>query len=157
MSQSFEKESFVDIAVCLPDAVVVADTNGLIRWCNPAFTELCGYTQREVIGQRPGAFLQGEETDPNTVRAIHNALDAREQIAAEILNYHKNGHSYWVSMQITPISTEAGELRGYIAVEREISDVKRCLANVESHVVELYGALLCSEACGLEDDPFDTN
>lgn len=157
MTQSLEKEKFIDIAASLSDAVVVTDPDGHIQWCNPAFTQLCGYTKREVIGQRPGEFLQGPKTDSETVRTIHNALVSRTHICTEILNYDKEGYSYWVSMNITPISNKEGKLRGYIAVEREISDAKQRLANVESHVVELYGALLCSEACGTKDDPFDVD
>ena len=34
---------------------------------NNSFLKLTGYSEPYVMGKKPGDFLQGEETNPNTV------------------------------------------------------------------------------------------
>lgn len=92
---------------------MVTDADGLIEWTNHAFHMLCGYSKKEVLGSRPGDFLQGENTNPETVRALRDARVKGEYINTETLNHHKNGHPYWVSISITPIRDDDDALKAY--------------------------------------------
>ena len=47
------------------------------------------------------------ETDPTVVLSIREALDAGEQITAEILNYRKNGETFWNRLHLIPVATGA--------------------------------------------------
>ncbi|MFB6258298.1 MAG: PAS domain-containing protein [Flavobacteriales bacterium] len=49
------------------------DDNPLI-YANKAFKSLTGYSHEEII-ERNCRFLQGEDTDPETVAEIHDAID----------------------------------------------------------------------------------
>ena len=120
---------------------------------------LCGYSKKEVLGSRPGDFLQGENTNLETVRALHEARVKGEYINAEILNYHKNGHPYWVSISITPIRDDDDVLIGFISVERDITEQRRQTEEMEKQIVQVYTALLSSEKAAElnrppNDDPF---
>jgi PAS domain S-box-containing protein len=66
--------------------VVICDTARRIVWANAAFETLTGYEVGEVLGQRPGALMQCEDTDPETVARIRAALDAGQGVRVEILN-----------------------------------------------------------------------
>lgn len=126
----------------LPDAVVMTDALGRIVWTNQAFHDLCGYSKDEVRNKKPGSFLQGPDTNPNTVRRIREAIRNRKPIDEEILNYHSNGRPYWVSLRITPVHHKQGELEGFIAIEREVTD-SRCEKHfLEKNIVELYSTLV---------------
>ena len=158
MKDRIENKPFTDAGSHFSDAIVVTDADGLIEWTNHAFHMLCGYSKKEVLGSRPGDFLQGENTNQETVRALRDARVKGEYINTEILNYHKNGHPYWVSISITPIRDDDDALKGFISVERDIKEQRRQAAEMEKQIVQVYTALLSSEKFGPDgppsDDPF---
>lgn len=109
------------VAKYTDNAVVVTDAKGHIEWVNEGFTRVTGYAIEEVVGLKPGSFLQGPETDPESVQKMRLAIRASEGVNVEILNYHKSGQSYWVDVEIRPIHSETGDLIKFIAIESDIS------------------------------------
>ncbi|MEO0398875.1 MAG: EAL domain-containing protein [Pseudomonadota bacterium] len=109
------------VAAHTHDAIVVTDHLGLIEWVNPAFERLTEYQLIEVIGCKPGEMLQGEKTSPQAVAKLREALQARESVRVEIVNYSKSGRQYLLELQINPVFDEKGELTNFIAVERDIT------------------------------------
>lgn len=103
------------------DSLVVSGPDGLVKWINPAFSAMCGYTLDELRGKRLGPILQGEKTDRDTAgrlrRAVHECRPCREAI----LNYRKSGEPYWVEIAISPVLDGAGQPFCLIAREREIA------------------------------------
>lgn len=144
---------FTDAGSHFSDAIVITDAGGLIEWTNNAFHMLCGYSKKDVLGSRPGDFLQGEKTNPETVRALREARVKGEYINTEILNYHKNGQPYWVSISIIPIRDDDDVLKGFISVERDITEQRRQAAEMEKQIVQVYTALLSSEKLGPDGPP----
>jgi PAS domain S-box-containing protein len=104
------------------NGVVVTDSKGRIEWVNDAFSRITGYTLSEVVGLKPGGLLQGPKTNPETVALISERLSSGESVDAEILNYAKNGKSYWVSLEIKPIRNADGEVVNYMAIEADITE-----------------------------------
>ena len=106
------------------NAVIVTGTEGQIKWVNNGFTRLTGYQLNEVLGKKPGRFLQGEKTDLETALAIREAVAQGKPFEGEIYNYGKNGKGYWLSLSIMPITGKKGELKGFIAIEMDITERK---------------------------------
>ena len=102
------------------EGIVVTDKDGLVEWINDTLTEMCGYTLEEVRGRKLGPMLQGQLTDPQAVQNMRDAIQHNRYITQEILNYHKNGTPYWVSLTISPVMDSESQVRSYIAIEREI-------------------------------------
>ncbi|WP_211276939.1 PAS domain S-box protein [Tamilnaduibacter salinus] len=107
------------------NGIVITDQNGRIEYINAGFEKLAGYTLDEARGHKPGPMLQGNDTDPETVRQIRENLDRQEPFYTEILNYHKNGTPYWVSLSIAPVFDERGRVRRFISVEADITRSKQ--------------------------------
>ncbi|WP_087017279.1 response regulator [Thaumasiovibrio subtropicus] len=105
------------------DAVVITDHTGLITWVNHGFTKLSGYELAESVDKKPGALLQGKETDLHSIQQLSDAIRAQKPVSLEILNYHKNGTPYWIDLSINPIFKE-GKLEKFVAVERDITERK---------------------------------
>lgn len=103
------------------NAVVITDESGLIEWVNEGFTRLTEYRAQEVIGKKPGSFLQGPATDMNTVAQIRHAIKLEKGFKGEILNYTKSKKAYWLELDIQPVFSKSGELTNYIAVETDIT------------------------------------
>ncbi len=97
---------------------------GCIEWVNAAFTRITEYELHETIGKRPGQFLQGPGTDPETVKETARKLREEVPFTVEILNYSKSGNSYWLRMDISPIFNDNGELVNFIAVETDLTEQK---------------------------------
>jgi PAS domain S-box-containing protein len=104
--------------------VIISDQAGRVEWVNEAFHQTSGYALEEVKGKIPGKVLQGPDTDPDTVVAIARQLAAHKPVETEILNYHKDGTPYWITMNITPIFNEQGELQRFVAIENDITERK---------------------------------
>ena len=125
------------------DPMVITDPEGRVEWVNAPFIALTGYERDELIGRKPGELLQGPETDPETKRMVRRALDAREPIKCEIINYSKDGRAYWLDLSISPVFDESGALARFIAVERDITarkDLERSLEYARRQAEEANAA-----------------
>ncbi|MCS7005714.1 MAG: PAS domain S-box protein [Cytophagales bacterium] len=116
------------------NAVIITDKDGYTTWVNQGFTDLTGYTLEHIKGKKPGALLQGPDTDPEAVRKIREGLRIKAPFYAEILNYHRLGLPYWVNLQITPILDEKGEVSMFISVQSDITERK----NAEERLKQAY-------------------
>ncbi len=106
------------------NAVIITNANQEIEWVNPGFTRISGYTLEEVKGKIPGRILQGKDTDPQTVQRIREKLLLKTSFQEEILNYSKDGRPYWLSLSITPILNEVGDVSKFIAIEMDVTEKK---------------------------------
>ena len=106
------------------NSVIICDKYGKIEYINPGFSKLTGYSLDDCRGKKPGDFLQGKHTDPKTKKRIRDKLDAQEPFYDEIVNYNKDGESYWISLAINPIFDKNGELDKFISIQTNITETK---------------------------------
>lgn len=106
------------------NAVVITDPKYRIEWVNQSFVNLTGYTQQEVTGKNPSILLEGQETDPATIERIKDKLRNREWCVEEIVNYKKDGTSYWSRLDISPVFNAVNELTHFISIQNDISPQK---------------------------------
>lgn len=82
--------------------------------------DMNGYSQEEVVGQKPKIF-QGPGTCPKTTRYISEAIRRQESFEATILNYHKDGSTYKCWIKGEPIFDKKGRIVHFIAYEKEVA------------------------------------
>lgn len=104
------------------ESFVLATPEGLVEWVNPAFVGMCGYTLQELKGRKLGPLLQGELTDKEAATRMRQAVNNRRPCTEALINYHKDGTPYWVSVNITPIWDDAGHFLCFIARELELPE-----------------------------------
>lgn len=95
-----------------------------IVFANNAFFKLSGYSREEVIGQNC-RFLQGPDTDAQSISEIRDAIAARRDISIDILNYRKDGTTFWNALFISPVSNEKGELLFFFASQLDVTQRKQ--------------------------------
>jgi PAS domain S-box-containing protein len=95
-----------------------------IVFVNDAFVKLTGYARDEVTG-RNCRFLQGPDTDAGTVAAIAEAIEQHRDVACEVLNYRKDGTTFWNALFISPVLDEAGELLFFFASQLDVTERRR--------------------------------
>jgi PAS domain S-box-containing protein len=106
------------------NSVIITNKEGCIEYVNNGFERMTGYTLAEVQGKKPGSFLQGADTDKKTVQRIREKLNAQEPFYEEILNYTREGETYWISLAINPIIDKKGRLEKYVAIQANITESK---------------------------------
>ena len=76
-----------------------------IIFANHAFLELTGYDPDAIVGTNC-RFLQGPETNRETVAQVRTAIEERRDISVEIINYRKDGSTFWNALFISPVLTK---------------------------------------------------
>lgn len=102
----------------LKSSVTVVDATSPeqpLIYVNEQFTALTGYTSEEVVGQNC-RFLQGRDTNPETISKIRKALNRQESIKIDILNYTKSGQQFWNELNIDPIFDDEGQCLFFVGI-----------------------------------------
>jgi PAS domain S-box-containing protein len=92
-----------------------------ITFVNHAFTRLTGYTQEEVLGKNCH-FLQGEETDAETLNILSKSLKQGESCNVVLKNYRKDKTSFWNELTISPIRDDNNQLTGFIGFQIDVTE-----------------------------------
>jgi PAS domain S-box-containing protein len=101
----------------LPDAPIVL--------ANQAFLDLTGYTPDEVIG-RNCRFLQGPDTAPEAVEQIRKGLaEDRHFVEVELLNYRKDGSTFWNQLTMSPVHDEDGRTVYLFGSQKDVTARRR--------------------------------
>ena len=105
-------------------AMIITDPRRLdnpIVYANSAFLRLTGYPRDEVMG-RNCRFLQGQDTDRRAITSVREAIAARCDISIDILNYRKDGTSFWNGLYLSPVTNAEGELQFFFASQLDVTD-----------------------------------
>ena len=92
-----------------------------VVYANQGFQRLTGYPLGEVLG-RNCRFLQGPKTNDSTRQTIRDALDAAEPVSVDILNYRKDGTTFWNRLDVNPVFDDEGDLTHFIGFQQDITE-----------------------------------
>lgn len=76
-------------------------------YVNTTFSKLTGYSSSACVGQNC-RFLQGGDTNPETVQEISRAIANRTPIEACILNYRRDGQPFHNFLLVSPFRSRDG-------------------------------------------------
>lgn len=98
-------------------SVVITDKNLTILFVSKEITELTGYHKSEIIGNSPKMF-QGVLTSETTKNNIREAVSKKHPFKEVLLNYRKDGSTYWCEIEAYPKFDKKNKLVHFIAFER---------------------------------------
>ncbi|KAG6546286.1 hypothetical protein Mapa_012326 [Marchantia paleacea] len=107
-------------------AFVVCDATGTdpkypVLYASGGFFKMTGYEADEIIGSNC-RILQGPATDPKEVEKIRKALKAGAAYNGKILNYKKDGTTFWNVLSMSPIRNNEGQVIKYIGMQAEAAE-----------------------------------
>ncbi|RYY35897.1 MAG: PAS domain-containing protein, partial [Sphingomonadales bacterium] len=91
-----------------------------IIFCNRAFSSMTGYELEEIVG-RNCRFLQGPETSRESVAEVREAIAGEREVSVEIMNYRKDGTTFWNALFISPVYEPDGRLAYFFASQLDVS------------------------------------
>jgi len=106
------------------NAIVITDREGIIRWVNPAFERLTGYSLAEAQGQTPRLLKSGEQGS-DFYKNLWDTILAGNVWHGELVNKRKDGSKFVDEMTITPLKGEDGSIRNFIGVKQDITEQRR--------------------------------
>ena len=104
-------------------AVVITGKDGTIEYVNSAFCRMTGYSVLEVLGQTPSLIRSPHRADEDYSELWHTIQEGG-QWQGEFLNRAKDGSTFWVSANISPIRRPDGTITHYVGVEEDITRLK---------------------------------
>ncbi len=90
-------------------------------WVNPAFEKVTGYTFEQVVG-RNCRFLQGPDTDRESVARIREGLEAGGMVAETLLNYRADGTPFWNQLVISPVVDPEGRVTHHVGIQADVTN-----------------------------------
>ena len=115
------------------------DDNPVV-FANDSFCRLTGYARSEILG-RNCRFLQGPETDPQTVRRIHDAVAAVQPIEIDIRNHRRDGQPFWNRLLLAPVFDADGKLAYFFASQVDVTLERERLEDLQSNNAALSAEL----------------
>lgn len=106
------------------DGIVVAEKeeqDTILIYVNPAFEKLTGYSADEILYQ-DCRFLQGSDTQQDSVKVIRQAIDGQKAVRTILKNYKKDGTPFWNELSVTPFFDEVDRLTYYIGIQKDVTE-----------------------------------
>lgn len=123
------------------ECVVIADSDAIIEYVNPAFERLTGYTAEEVIGKRTSIVKSGEHPEAY-YDAMWEVLTAGKRWVGSFINRRKDGTYYEVEQSISPILDDEGRITGFSSIQRDVTEQKQQRSQLEhTQRLEALGVL----------------
>ncbi|GAB2177777.1 ATP-binding protein [Dongia sp. agr-C8] len=100
-----------------------------IVFVNAAFTRITGYAAAEAMG-RNCRFLQGRDTDRETVERMRRAISVGRAVTVTLRNYRKDGRTFWNEVNISPLHDEQGKLIHFVGILQDVTNRIRTEENL---------------------------
>ncbi len=104
-----------------PLSIVITDEKGNIKYVNPYFTEVTGYTLDEVLGKHT-RILKSNKNAPDTYKTLWENITQGEKWVGEFTNIDKNGDEFYERAVISPIVGENGKTSYYVSIKENITE-----------------------------------
>ncbi|MBR7889881.1 PAS domain S-box protein [Marinomonas sp. A79] len=116
-----QKQRFKSLFINAPEAVILVDKNRTIRMINPAFIEMFGYDESQLLGNTT-EMLYADNRDFTTQGKAYRSE------GSDVLNRHRveykdsNGRCFHTETMTSQIQNKDGSLGGFIAHIRDVSE-----------------------------------
>jgi two-component system, sensor histidine kinase len=117
-----------------PDAVLLVDTTGVIRFANPAVTRLLGYPSDALVGRLIETLVPDRYRDSHSqVRATYEARPAVREMGARVVALaarREDGGEVPVEIRLAPVEVDG--LTFTVATVRDVSERRAMVEELKS-------------------------
>ena len=117
------------------------DKRGVITSVSSALCKMTGYKRKELIGKKNSIFKH-PHTDRKVFVDLWESISSGKRWRGEIENLRKDGSSYWLDLNITPIFDKNHAIEGYTSLSYDITDKKRIEElSITDQLTQIYNRL----------------
>jgi PAS domain S-box-containing protein len=106
-------------------AIFMLDPGGRVVTWNAGAERINGYSAAEIIGQHFSRFYPQEAIDRGWPAQELRRAEVEGRFEEEGWRLRKDGSRFWASVVLTALRDEAGQLRGFSKVTRDLTERKR--------------------------------
>lgn len=133
-NQELEKLS---VAVSETDnVVIILDAEGNLEWVNNSFTRVYGYTLDQFMEARGKNILEGSH-HPEIKDILARCRESGKTIRYQTEAKNKEGNVIWTQSTLTPVLNADGQIIRFIAVDTDITAVKKAQNLVNTQKAEI--------------------
>lgn len=96
------------------------NTKGKITYCNKAFIEISGFSEKELLG-KPHSIVRHPDMPRSIFKFLWDEIQAKNEVNVFVKNLSKDGGYYWVFANVTPSVDIYDAINGYYSVRRKPS------------------------------------
>ena len=133
---NIELEKLSIVASKTNNAVIITDSNGKIEWINEGFTKHFGYKLEELT-QKFGQNLAKASSYVNIEEKIAECKKTKQTVEYLVQNTSKSGKKLWMHTSLTPILDDVGNVKKLIAIEANVSELKKAEENIQLQKEEI--------------------
>ncbi|MUG98545.1 PAS domain S-box protein [Scytonema sp. UIC 10036] len=118
-------------------AIFMLDPNGAIASWNPGAESIKGYQAGEILGKHFSIFHTPEDIERQKPQQELQIAKTEGWYEEEGLRKRKDGSLFWANIVITALQDDAGKLRGYVNVTRDMSARKQAEEKLKTSLKHL--------------------
>lgn len=126
-----------------PISMVLSDPNlpdNPLIFVNEAFEQTTLYHRDAALG-RNCRFLQCEETDPEQIAVLREAVEAGDSAGVDIINKRADGSTFLNRLIITPLRADDGALVAYLGIQSPVGEGDTAVPRFEGETTDMLREL----------------
>lgn len=120
-----DSQTIISIQNLVNDYLIYSETDlsGTITYSSKSFSELSGFTQKELVGKKHSIVRHPDMSD-EIFKDMWETIKNKQIWQGEVKNLTKDGHYYWVYANVSAKYDKNGNHIGYISLRQDITAKK---------------------------------
>ncbi|PCI62996.1 MAG: hypothetical protein COB35_02050 [Gammaproteobacteria bacterium] len=124
------------------ESIIITDSDGIIEYTNPAFTQISGYNKEDTIGKTPRILNSGNQNN-TFYDAMWKIITNGEVWHDKVINKKKDGSLYPAILTISPIMNNAGTITHFVGSHADLTEFEKMEQQFQkSQKMEAIGTLV---------------
>ncbi|MGE4555649.1 MAG: PAS domain S-box protein [Desulfovibrionaceae bacterium] len=123
------------------ESIVIFDAEGIVQYVNPAFLQLSGYPQEDLLGKEFSILRKGLDED-ELHKKLWEFVQTGKTWRGRVTNRRKDGSLYAVEMTASPVADAEGAITHFVAIMRDVAQQEALERQLrQAQKMEAIGAL----------------
>jgi formate hydrogenlyase transcriptional activator len=122
-------------------AIFMLDTAGRVISWNAGAERIKGYRPEEILGKDHSVFYPAEEIESGKPRWMLAEAASKGRVEVEGWRVRKDRSRFWASVVFTALKDEAGNLRGFTKITRDVTERKLSMEALREGEQRLHSIL----------------